>query len=455
MQTEWVIQNPQAKMPLRVPLTVECNVPRERVLANVLDNARHIAKWVKTLSAHDRVGVIVGGGPSLVETVFEIDDIGGDVFALNGAARFLSNHLVPADYQIIMDARPETADLIGPAKQYLFASQVDPECFRRKPQAILWHATYGEVLPDEQEGFPSHEDGYALIGASVSVGNTALGLLYALGYRTIHVFGMDSSHRQGASHAYLQPMNDADPCTIVECNGKRFMCSVTMSLQAKYFMERARQLKDLGVSISVHGSGLLPEMFNHRPSEQEKYRQMWERGEYRAFSPGEKAVPQFLDLVDVRGRGVIDFGCGTGRAGVALSFAGAAVVLIDFADNCRDAAACSLPFEKHDLTRPLHRMAEYGYCTDVMEHIPTEDVSLVIDNIMRCAPTVFFQISTVPDSMGALIGQSLHLTVRPHAWWRDLFERHGYRIAWEEILPHCSAFLVSKMENETSAASAA
>ena len=437
MQTEWVIQNPQAKNPLRIPLTVDCNTSKETILANVLENSRNVKKWVKTLPAHDRVAVIVGGGPSLADTLSEIVTVGGDIFALNGAAKYLNNHGIEADYQVIMDARPETVGLIGPAKNYLFASQVDPECFRQK-DATLWHSTYGSVLPDEQDGFPVHHDEYALIGASISVGNTALVLLYALGYRTIHVFGMDSSHAEGNSHAYPQPMNDGDPCTIVEYNGKRFVCSVTMSLQAKNFILRACELGD--VSIKVHGYGLLPEMFNHPLSEEEKYRQMWKRDEYRAFSPGEETVPKFLKLVDVRGRSLIDFGCGTGRAGAALAKAGAFVVLVDFTDNSRDET--SLPFEKHDLTQPLKRVADYGYCTDVMEHIPTEDVSLVINNIMRSAVTVFFQISTVPDSMGELIGQPLHLTVKPHEWWRDAFRR--YHVEWEESQSHCSAFLVSR-----------
>ena len=47
----------------------------------------------------------------------------------------------------------------------------------------------------------------------------------------------------------------------------------------------------------------------------------------------------------------------------------------------------------------------------------------VLRNVTEAARTVFFQISTVPDAMGVLIGHDLHLTVRPHAWWLEqLFE---------------------------------
>lgn len=261
MQTDLVVQNPHASQPLRIPLTVDCNTSEERVLANVLKNSRHIRRWVKTLPPHDGVAVLCGGGPSLGDCLTEIPKL-GRVFACNGAAKYLYDRGIKADYQIIMDAKPETASLVGPAKDHLFASQVDPKCFRKKPSATLWHASYGSVLVDEQDGFPKHGDDYAIIGASISVGNTALILLYALGYRTIHVFGMDSSHREGSGHAYRQAMNDEDPCTIVEFNGKSYTCSVTMALQAEYFMERARQLKAEGVNLIVHGSGLLPAMYN-------------------------------------------------------------------------------------------------------------------------------------------------------------------------------------------------
>lgn len=262
MQTDLVVQNPHASKPLRVPLTVDCNTSEERVLANVLKNSRHIRRWVKTLPPHDGIAVLCGGGPSLGDSLLEIPKLRGKVFACNGAAKYLHDRGIKADYQVIMDAKPETASLVGPAKDHLFASQVDPKCFRKKPSATLWHASYGSVLVDEQDGFPKHGDEYAIIGASISVGNTALILLYALGYRTIHVFGMDSSHRDGSGHAYRQAMNDEDPCTIVEFKDRSYVCSVTMALQAEYFMERARQLKAEGVNLIVHGSGLLPDMFN-------------------------------------------------------------------------------------------------------------------------------------------------------------------------------------------------
>ena len=62
---------------------------------------------------------------------------------------------------------------------------------------------------------------------------------------------------------------------------------------------------------------------------------------------------------------------------------------------------------------------DYGFCCDVMEHIPTEYTMLVIDRIMSSCRTAWFQIALVPDQFGVTIGQTLHLSVQPFTWWLD------------------------------------
>ena len=178
-------------------------------------------------------------------------------------------------------------------------------------------------------------------------------------------------------------------------------------------------------------------------SEQEKYQRMWGYDAYRTVSPGEECVDTFLELCKPEGL-VIDFGCGTGRAAIRIKEYGCFVQLIDFTDNSRDPKAMELPFRQHDLTEPISLMGRYGYCTDVMEHIEPEKVDAVIKNIMDAAKTTFFQISTIPDSMGEIIGQQLHLTVRPHSWWNDKFIELGYDVNWQHEGEIASMFLVKR-----------
>lgn len=189
--------------------------------------------------------------------------------------------------------------------------------------------------------------------------------------------------------------------------------------------------------------------------EARKYAQMWDRPEYRTVSPGEGWAHTFLKQARPEPDSeAIDFGCGTGRGALMLAlFGGMKVQMVDFAANCLDpevAQACTtqrgrLTFKVGDLTRPIDAIAPYGFCCDVMEHIPTDDVRTVLRNILASANHVFFGISTVDDVMGALIGEPLHLTVKPMAWWVKELLALGAVIHWTQESPgacaiYCSAW---------------
>lgn len=167
-------------------------------------------------------------------------------------------------------------------------------------------------------------------------------------------------------------------------------------------------------------------------TEREKYQKMWTHKEYRAVSPGEHTAMHFLQVAKPpRDAEIIDFGCGTGRGSVMLALMGGLdVTMVDFAPNCIDEemqaaidAQKKLTFVERDLSKPLDVSAEYGYCTDVMEHIPEHQVQTVLTNILKSAKKVFFQISTVDDCCGQLIGEKLHMTVKPYLWWAEQFKK--------------------------------
>jgi SAM-dependent methyltransferase len=171
--------------------------------------------------------------------------------------------------------------------------------------------------------------------------------------------------------------------------------------------------------------------------EQHKYELMWQHPEYRRCVPGAQVAEQFLRLAQPhKGSTVIDFGCGTGEGSLLIAVLSEAlfsnpvkVHMLDFARNCLDedvrnaltTQAQSLQFTQHDLTQPVPITAPLGFCTDVMEHIPESDVDKVLTNILQAAQHVFFQISCVDDSCGVLIGEKLHLSVHPPAWWLSKF----------------------------------
>jgi 2-polyprenyl-3-methyl-5-hydroxy-6-metoxy-1,4-benzoquinol methylase len=151
---------------------------------------------------------------------------------------------------------------------------------------------------------------------------------------------------------------------------------------------------------------------NLEQTEREKYERIWSHQDYRSNSPGERLVPYFLQHVRTRlGETLIDLGCGTGRAGAALSRHGLNVWLYDHVN----ASEVKLPFMLGNLwATPMSFGFDWFYCVDVLEHMPTEKVDDVLDNCAAIAKGGFFQIALFPSDW---FGEVLHLTVMPQDWW--------------------------------------
>lgn len=153
-------------------------------------------------------------------------------------------------------------------------------------------------------------------------------------------------------------------------------------------------------------------------AEQSKYEKMWSFDDYRERSPGMRFLNDALKRLQMPpGASVVDLGCGTGRVSAELQRLGFDVTAVDIANNaCQEfdgnfVAACLW-----DLPEMLPHF-EYGFCADVLEHIPTERIDQCLENIARHTGTVYFQIANFYCHMGDRIGESLHLTVKPVGWW--------------------------------------
>ena len=172
-----------------------------------------------------------------------------------------------------------------------------------------------------------------------------------------------------------------------------------------------------------------------------------EAKEYRNFSPGENLVDKFwtcagntLDQGEpYKTQTGIDYGCGTGRASLLMAKRGLNVTMLDFAENSldphvKDALGDNLEFQVADLTKPLPEdlKSQFGFCCDVLEHVPEKDIDAVLRNILFRSKFVFFQISCVEDHFGNhphIKADNdelhLHLTVENYDWWLGKFNELG------------------------------
>jgi len=443
IQTDY--HNPHATDDLKLNIVVVSNTPEEKLTDNIKKNSEKYPNWLQSKEAHDGIAVFIGGGYSInnhIEDIKNLKEKGATIITMNGSAKWAREHNITPDWQVIVDAKEESKTFVDDCKQF-YASQCDPSLLERANDVTLVH--YGlesieDFLPEERV----KEGGYVLLGCGTTVGNAALSVAFVSGYREMHLFGYDSSYSEDRSHGYDQPMNQFMPTTDITWAGKTYKTSVAMKGQAEKFPINALALKNAGCTLKVYGEGLLQTIYNTDyadMSEREKYQLMWSMPAYRTVAPGEHVVDKFMEIAKPEGV-VVDFGCGTGRAGTKIAETHD-VILVDFTDNCRDQEALCLPFIRADLTDKIPVNGDYGFCTDVMEHIPTEDVKYVITNIMGSTPKAFFQISTVDDQFGKLIGEPLHHTVRPHNWWIEEFKTRGYSVEWEEDLGNASLFYIT------------
>lgn len=159
--------------------------------------------------------------------------------------------------------------------------------------------------------------------------------------------------------------------------------------------------------------------------EKEKYFRMWQHKPYRRSSPGERNATLFRSCVQYeRGDTLIDLGCGTGRGGAALAAKGFNAFLFDLVPSAVDDHV-KLPFIEGNIW-DLSGLPVFDwiYCTDVLEHVPPEQV----DNTLAGMAAItrkggFLTISHVVDGYGAAINERLHLTIEPFEWWYEKISR--------------------------------
>ena len=157
----------------------------------------------------------------------------------------------------------------------------------------------------------------------------------------------------------------------------------------------------------------------------EQYRQY--HADQNTNYPGNNLKPQLhhiLDLItDMQPETLLDFGCGKGLQyskwkhhedmGIMPSLYDPAVPeYVELPDG---------PFDGI-------------ISTDVMEHIPEEQIPETFDAITRRAEKfVFLAIATAPAIAILPNGDNAHCTLKPVEWWVEMYNKHSYKKVYTHI----------------------
>lgn len=255
--------NGEDKIASFVPLDLVtgCNTTDDEIFAHVRANSRRQLPWVRSEAPpHNGVAVLVGGGPSLAETVEDIrahSATGHTIFALNGAEKWLREREICVNAQVLLDPRESNVKFVNEstAQAFYLGSQCHPALFDAlEGKSVTLYHTGDEGIDEQYEG----PNAIGICGG-ITVGLSAMSLVYALGYRELHLFGYDSSDRFGIAHAYPQAEVGAERERMeVWVAGKTYWGQPALIAQATKFPKWAMTMMRGGVSLHVHGDGLLP-----------------------------------------------------------------------------------------------------------------------------------------------------------------------------------------------------
>lgn len=118
---------------------------------------------------------------------------------------------------------------------------------------------------------------------------------------------------------------------------------------------------------------------------------------------------------------VLDWGCGRGDP-----YRGPHKVWREWGIKWFDIWLYDPSFPSHDKTPPAGKQFDLVICSDVLEHVPGEDVDEFVLNLFAhtrghvwasvcCRPAK----KTFPQN-----GENLHVTLHPLQWWIDTFDQH-------------------------------
>lgn len=366
---------------------------------------------------------VVGYGPSLADTWEQIKEF-QYVITCSGSHRFLLDRGICPAWHVEVDPRPHKVALLGtpdPRVEYLVASACAPAYFDHLEgyNVKLWH-----VFDASDEGLRTLPPGEWAVTGGCDVGLRAMTLAAFLGFRDLHVFGLDGCARGEDRHAGEHP-NGRQKYLPVEHEGRTFYTTAAMLVAAKQTLHELQQMP--AVHATFYGDGLTQALArDYKPAVTDEPTKPYANiigfskpelisAEYARLNAqlhrenlaygvgGQKhaeVVLRLIEQVNPRPRATLDYGCGKGTLAKALPFG---ISEYDPAIPGKEESP-----KPHDLV----------VCTDVLEHIEPEKLHFVLDDLRRVTLMMgYFVIHMGPAQKTLPDGRNTHLIQRDRKWW--------------------------------------
>lgn len=242
--------------------------PYDQVVANI-----RAAEQRDLMQIHDlpdwREGMpiaLVGGGPSLHETIGELRQYRSIMVCGSAHDHVLASGIVPR-WCVVCDPDPVMANYLQrshPDTTYLVASQCDSAVFEALywRKVALWHC--GGASSDNAEIWGGRQT--VVIGGGCTVLTRAIFIAISLGFHDIHLFGCDTCIQDGRHHAYEfstgeenEALGQPVPFRLGGPDGREFLMAPYMLGQLFDFKRTLAMLGDRA-RFTSHGDGALTQL---------------------------------------------------------------------------------------------------------------------------------------------------------------------------------------------------
>ena len=406
--------------PAKLSLCIPLGLRNEQIKAAC---ARIAARLEPQEPRHEPIAVACFG-PSLRDTWRQTREY-AYLMTCSGAHKFLAERGVIPDFHCEVDPRPHKVDLIGTPHRktrYLISSSSHPDLLDHLADmdVTLWHS----LGPDDDDWRVLPAGEWSIVGGS-NVGLRALAVASFLGFRELHVFGMDGNLANDASHAAAHP-NAPDEYGLFEYGGRAWRTTPAMLEAAKATFEELDALPK--IRAKFYGDGLvqalardyvpkgLPEPVRNTVAFQKprlispemlELNRRLHRDNLAYGISGVRHAPAVIRLKQETGAdSVLDWGAGKGHLAKALPF----------------------PIWQFDPAVPefeeTAKPADLVVCTDCLEHIEPEYLDVVLLDLRRCVRRYgYFTICTVAALKKYADGRNAHLIQQPKEWWLERLGR--------------------------------